>query len=370
MLSNSTNITNNTDELTHTLLIIDQCIRVYVLLVHVVYFIIVLRVKEFRAISFILVHHVNFVGFLFALLYCLYINSTLPNTGYLKIDRVLCTASEITWALIKYMQSNSLLMVATHRYLGVFKINLYRKLNKSRSRIIIVIGSMWLIALLLVISSKFIFDTKPGKVFCFDGFSAHLENSIYYLFFPGVIGVLLPNVTLIVFYIRIFTKLNRLALKTGRKRQSNFIRTDTSDQSSDLSKIKSTQEKAQSFKSFQLSIKRKLSNDFLSTKYRNKNEPKDKRGERSRAKMLITMSITITLISLSFLFMSTANIFVHFKDKWLKCALIGRIITLLLQSLIPIFSLIFHPAVSKFFSTLFVSSQIIQGKIDVSRSLK
>lgn len=198
----------------HVLNYVDYTIRAMGLLVHLVYFLLLLRVVEMRKITLVYLHHVNLISFLYCVHYMFYIKTRNPNLGNDYVDDIICTLSELFWTNIKIMRIFSLLLLSTYRYLAVFKINTYKRLNNSKLAILGAILITWLVSLCLSLSVKYSLQTSYTIWFCIDGKSDNMINSIvYYSLF--VAFVIFSSVGICIAYVAITRKLNGLSVKTN-----------------------------------------------------------------------------------------------------------------------------------------------------------
>ena len=89
----------------------DYTIRITSLLTYSFYFLCVICIKELRVISLIYVHHINFYGLIFSILYCIYIIGKKVDFKNESINSIFCSISEILWASLKYLRSFSILFL-------------------------------------------------------------------------------------------------------------------------------------------------------------------------------------------------------------------------------------------------------------------
>jgi hypothetical protein len=170
------------DDLISLLAFLDYATRVFCLLTHLAYLLILLLNKELHERSMVQKHHTNLIGLLIGLHYCAWIGSSLPNTGNQALDVILCIISEFFWATSKYARGYSVLVLAIYRLIAVYKLNLFKEFVKSKVLATVSILIVWAISSLIFVVSKSLTHTLPGHIMCHDGYSPTLQNSIdYYL---------------------------------------------------------------------------------------------------------------------------------------------------------------------------------------------
>ena len=98
---------------------IDNMTRGIMLTVHVIYFVAVSIFKDFQSIAYFNINHINLIGLLTGIHYCIWINSTIFYNQIISYS--FCSISEATWAILKFARTYSILTLAIYRYLAVFK---------------------------------------------------------------------------------------------------------------------------------------------------------------------------------------------------------------------------------------------------------
>lgn len=124
---------------------IDFTVRGFCLLIHVVYFIIVASCKDLKKLSFIPMHHACLIGFVTALNYCIWIPWDKPNTGNSTLNSILCSLSEVIWALTKYCRCYSILVLALYRLVAVLWVNLFKRIVNSIRVYLLTTILVWII---------------------------------------------------------------------------------------------------------------------------------------------------------------------------------------------------------------------------------
>ena len=139
-LNNSTNLIisklNNTPFLSmeDNLIIsyFDQTSQIISLLIHSGYFLIAFFVKCFHGRTHIYLHHVNVISLLYVIHFMFYFGSRSRSIKSSVKPEFLCTLSELSWSILKYLRMFSLTLLAVYRYWAVFKMKFYKKLNSKK----------------------------------------------------------------------------------------------------------------------------------------------------------------------------------------------------------------------------------------------
>lgn len=357
-LINSTNVTslliinNKTDFLASIHLVVnylDYAVRVYAVLVHLVYIFFIYYLKEFRNRTLVLLHHVNIVSFIYCLLFLFYIGSRFPSFSNKLIDDILCTMSEIVWAVVKLMRISSLLSLSLYRYLAVYHVHFYKFLNNNYLYLIQFIVIIWVVSISISIALKYLFQTTYSMYFCTDGYSTHLDYLIGY-FVVVILINLIFTVVIVALYIKILKKFKLLSDKV--KNKGNQIsplseptaNTNNNDNQSNI--------KPNNILSTQI-IPIKLTG-FLRRKRRNNDAKQEKFARQFIFLNLCVIISTVLAMMVNFMMVIAENPQFSSLDLQLEeLRPILRILFLLFQSCIPLMSLIFNPW-SFNFSKLFV----------------
>jgi hypothetical protein len=126
--------------------------------------------------------------------------------------------SELFWALLKNLRTYSIALIALHRLLAAFRPKLYACLNRSLCNILMPLFATYLWIILLVLGSKYAFNTTYGYLYCYDRFSVNFSDSVKYFVFNAAIGIAFPTVFAIVAYVFISKKLESMRLMNVNKR--------------------------------------------------------------------------------------------------------------------------------------------------------
>jgi hypothetical protein len=226
MLSLTVNITcNSTIDLksklaAEILVYLDTMVRIYSELLHLVYFLLVIFIKNQQTKNLLYVHHLNFISFAFNTHYFAYFNFTRPNIDKKLIEyRIVCTMSEILWSSLKNLRTNSIALIAFYRLISVFRIGVFMRLNQGKIPILLPLLIIYLWTALNVALPKFVFKTTYGPMYCFDGYSKVFLNSLGYFLYQSFLGILLPTMFAIGSYFLISKKFNSI-----KYLRSNFVR--------------------------------------------------------------------------------------------------------------------------------------------------
>ncbi|CAF0867405.1 unnamed protein product [Brachionus calyciflorus] len=203
---------------------IDLIIRLLSLIIHLVYFLIILLNKPLRSITYLYMHHVNLISLVYILHYVAYFtNRTVYLSDDLKIEFIFCTLSELTWSFLYYTRTYSILLLAIYRYLAVFYINIYKNLNSSIYKILIPLGMVWLSATLFILILKFSLQTTHSIFFCSPGFSNDLTIIIVNFCLVNIFCNLVPISLVVFIYLKILKKLRNI------NKNLSFGKKDTKD---------------------------------------------------------------------------------------------------------------------------------------------
>ena len=227
-LSNKTNVTTTyssvLNPIGHDVLAIniifqfDAVLRFYSFFVHIFYFFLVCKIPELQRISLLYVHHTNVISFLFNLHYIVYYDYLHPNFADQNLNNIICTISEVAWAMLKLLRTYSIAQIALYRLIAVFKVNIYRKMNKSKLSLVFPLIGVYLLCAIIFLATKYGFHTTYGQLYCFDGFSPVVADSIGYFAVNAVLGFIIPVVFAVLAYELIKRKLAKLSAKTEKKK--------------------------------------------------------------------------------------------------------------------------------------------------------
>ena len=343
--SNNTvyNITDGLQTFVNILLGLDIASRCLSLASHLVYFIIILSIKELRAISLIYMHQVNFYGLLFILHFCAYIGTNNPVFENQTLDVVLCTMSEIAWSALKYLRSYSVLLLAIFRMVAVVNSHLFRKWVKSPKWIVSCMMAQILLCVLLTVLSKLVIQTTYGDVLCDDGYNVNFYVGLYYFLLTSIFGMFFPCMLVTMFYI--YTKYAMSLYPVYHNRSTrNSVRLANSSLSiffhSSLSTIKMNGQTQNP--------------QNISLRFPKKNLS----GKAQLARQFLIINFCLLLSLFAFILLNLANLIEEFNSEWFHFRLIIRIISILSGEIVPIVFLNGNPSVRDQLKFKFLSRKV------------
>ena len=204
---------------------INIIVAIITLVLHLVYFIIVIFSDELKKRTYLYANHAIAASIFYPILMTIYLFISYPNTADPNLNRILCTLTEIGWVFTKYIRMYSILLIALYRYLAVFYIKWYKKINDSNVLLISPLIIVWVISIFCPIVSKLIFQTDVSPSMCLDGNSQSFGMTLGYFFFNYTIMIFAPAVSILFIYVWITRKLNSMSSKfhtpTGSKTLQN-----------------------------------------------------------------------------------------------------------------------------------------------------
>lgn len=268
-------------------------------------------------------------GLVYCVLFLFYIETNYP-TFTENINNLLCSINEVFWIVIKIMRIISIFLLAFYRYLATFYINIFRLLNKSSTHFLTLIIFSWMFAIGLSFLIKYSFQTTYSIWFCTDGYSESITNSIGYYVVLLALNIAL-NVGVILIYLRILSKLKKFARKAKKF-----------DKNINLNLENITQNEMVNVSSI-FSLRHKDSRQVVII------ESKRVSKEHSFAKQFIIINVFVVLGTIFSMLVNFSKVIaahpylMHLDKEFEMIRPILRIISLFLQSLIPILSLVSYP---------------------------
>ena len=365
-MNSSSNGTNSSqsmsiDLFTQIMNHVDQVNRIVSALLFIIYFLLVICLKELRTLNLLYVHHANFVGFLFVLMYLVYFNAMLPNTGNAQLNDALCQLTEYIWGILKYLRAYSILLIALYRLAAVKYVNLFKLVNKSYFNILVPIAVEWLFSVVHFLAIKFAFGTTYGNSFCIDGYSTSFESTLGYLIVSSTICILVPFVIITIIYLVVRSTLLNSAAKMRNRSMSEqkMSEVSTSDKPKAFS-LPNLSFRNVSFKSNEPTASSSNGRRRSSTAAKKKSEL---RKNRQFSLQLISLNICYAIcFSMSFI-LSFRYVISDFNQKFLYVRQILRILNVLFQAMIPVLSIMFNPNIklSKLGRKLQTNSKVHQN---------
>lgn len=201
------------DHLKNILHTFDIVVRFISLVLHIIFILVFIVSKSYRISSLLFINNANIVSFLYTGLMCSYSFSRYPAFQNENLNKILCSISEILWASMKYLRVYSILLIAVYRYIAVFKMKLFKKINKSVKLIISPILVLWIATLVVPVAIKYMLNTKNYYLYCLDGYSDVFLNRFLYFLLNLILSIITPSILILFIYIFIIKRLNSLGLK-------------------------------------------------------------------------------------------------------------------------------------------------------------
>lgn len=109
----------------------DTFVRFLGLFSNIFYFLVLITWKQKQKLDYFHVHHLNFVGLIVRILVVSWAFNFYPTFENQSLNRVLCFVSETLWGTLKHVRAYSILLLAIHRYIAVFKLGLFKNISNS-----------------------------------------------------------------------------------------------------------------------------------------------------------------------------------------------------------------------------------------------
>jgi hypothetical protein len=223
-MNSTENISNTSrDYLFDTLIQIDNLSNYLALLIHFAYYLLILTSAEIRTRSFLYVNHATITSSFFIISLFGYMFGNEPDFPDPTLNGILCSFSELFWPFAVYIRSYSILLIAIYRYLAVFKLNLFKKINSSLWYLTAPLLVAWTLSIVFPLLLKYSLQTTYSSIFCFDGYSPHYLITIVYFVLNNLLNVSLPSLAILIIYWRILSKLKHLKknLNSSTKQNAN-----------------------------------------------------------------------------------------------------------------------------------------------------
>lgn len=303
----------------------DVFLRIYSACVHIFYFVLIFKIRSMRTKTSFYAHHVNLVSFLFNLHYIVYYDYVRPNFKSELANRVMCTLSEVIWAVLKNLRTYSIALIAFYRLLALFKNSYYKFINSSVMSLLLPLWVVyaWVVGLFVV--TKCSLGTTYGPLYCFDGYSAAFFNSFVYFLVHSCVGIILPTAFTVVVYVVILKKIRLVSVKYDPHEfvgGSNSAHKKRSTSSSSLSNVTvfvpaNRLLKLKNYKKFQLQL----------------------------SKQFLLMDVCEIVSSLMVIGLGMRYIFPNLNEYYNVVRFSLRTVNLLTQSFIPIISIVYNPII-------------------------
>jgi large-conductance mechanosensitive channel len=186
------------------------------LISNIVYFLILVFLKDVKKVSLFQIHHINMIGFFQNALVIAW--SFYKNEKYYETSS-LCYISEILWGTLKFVRAYLVLILALYRYFAVKKPTFYKKVHTSFKYAIVTGSIPWLTSFCIFFISKYSIKSTSGYM-CLDGNGNDMQVIITYFVISNTLGFLLPALSVIFLYIKIINELSKR--KQMRQRPSHL----------------------------------------------------------------------------------------------------------------------------------------------------
>ncbi|CAF0906131.1 unnamed protein product [Brachionus calyciflorus] len=320
---NSSNSTQKIDYLFEVIIRIDHTFRYASVLVHIVYFIVMILSKELKKRTFLFTNHACLVSVVYCLITLYFTFNDHPSFGNETINEIICSIIEIGWIFSSYIRMYSILLIAVYRYIAVFNVKLYKTINYSNFYLISPIIVVWFISISLPFISKYLFGTSVSPFLCLDGFSTIFSNTLMYFFFNYFFMIITPSVVIIFIYSKIILKLSSLGLNVKRSRFEKIF---------EKSQIKFEPRTIMEIKNFKK--QKRFANQFILMCF-----------------SVIASSIVLSIFTLRNLIPNFLQIFFYWRP-------IFRVYILSAICIIPILGLFYHPNRSNLIKRVLKSNSI------------
>jgi hypothetical protein len=344
-VTNSSVIESAPDRLLAALSFLDNLVRCYSIFIHLIFFVVLVFSKKLHTRELLYVNHCTIVNSFYSFMFFFYMFSDRPNFPDQTLNSILCSMSEIAWPFSHFIRMYSILLIAAYRFLAVFKMNIYKKVNDSIISLIIPIGLVWIISLGIPISLKKIFGTISSRIFCSDGNSDSQMTIIFYVCFHYLFVMIIPSVCIITIYILIILKLKKLHKKVNKRGQMTI-------------------DVEQSISIYRTNMQRVRNNSLEITQSANftnaskpKGEPTTKK-HRKFANQFIIMCCCVLAISFVTAIFSLRNVIENYATLFVYWRPVLRVYILCTLSIIPLISLYFHPDRARLMKKIFSKRKI------------
>jgi hypothetical protein len=337
-MNSSINITRNTtvigpesvdDVLWRVLTVIDVIARSYGVSIHLFYIFILIISKKLQTRTMLYVNHAIITNSFYVTIMFMYLFSDRPRTDNQIFNEFVCTVSEIIWGSSLYLRIYSILLIAIYRYLAVFKIYSYKKMNDSLTYLIGPIIIVWLFSVGCPIILKNSLGTTPNPVFCLDGNSTIFLNTVLYFCIMYTLMLLLPTIAIFVLYSMIMIRLRQMGRKLRHAGSNSFSHSDAR-----------THNKTQTNTQAQFSTDENYSN--INNKNNNMKNSTKLNKEKKFANQFILMCISVIVSDLVVSIFSVRGIIPNYFAIFFYWRPILRSTLQIAFSLIPIISIYYN----------------------------
>lgn len=293
----------------------DHVFRYYCFIVHLVFIVVLMFSPQIRTKNMLYANHATIMNICYPITFLIFIPGPTINYPDPKINQILCSIIGYYREFSYLIRPYSILIIAIYRYIGVFHLTLFDRINNSYVLLLTPIGLAWLISIVLPIIITSVLKTKESAILCLSGQSESVLISVLYFVINYSIQVFIPNTAIIVIYVKIMRHLKRIQNKI-KPRESLWTSSLTG--STDGSRT------------------RRVSR-------------LDSHKEKSFALHFFLMCASVLLTSAVFAVFYQNNVMPNYFVVLYYWLPVLRVIVLTGFSLIPIISLYFHPSRPRLF---------------------
>lgn len=329
---------------------LDASQRVFSLLTHLVYFILVIRFKKLRYKSYIFINHFIFANFLYCANYLFFIKSEMPHFSTSHINHFVCLSASFAWAIFKFSRYYSILLVSIHRFIAVYHLSLFKRINKSTFFIVYSISLVWIISTVIAFFSRSIFQTSYGTNNCFDGYSETFSQSLYYYMVTVIFGMAAPTFIVIIIYILIYKRLRYMSSKFFRKRTKSNKKKNCEDSASTYTNKDCPSSNCTNLRYFDPLAKTdtQITGSYRQTSSSNGTTFKTcKRTQTKFANQFLAINFCLIVGFVALSLASMRNLLADFNASQYHWIQIFRIMNIFTTSLIPLITLFYPTSVLK-----------------------
>lgn len=341
--SSGGNLSVQASPLFAALLTIDHIFRYYGVLISLIFILVFIFSPSMQTRHFLYVNHATIVSIMYPIIMFVFIFGNTPNTSDPNLNQILCTLSAYLREFANYIRPYSILLIAMYRYIAVFHLTFYQRINRSRLLLCIPILFVWVISLLFPICINRLLNTTSTSMLCINGNSESTLISILFFVVSFTIMMILPSIVTIFIYVQIMRELKMVrfrfrqvrtgkvtpivmnAATTSTHKKSNITNSNSSIRSSSVASIALV----------------------------------DRKKERQFAVHFILMCASVVLTNVVFSVFYQTNIMPNYFLVLYYYLPVLRILVAIGVSLLPISSLYFHPVRARFTDSLKQKFKII-----------
>lgn len=336
-LTLNSSIIQNEDVLFNILLTIDHIFRYTSVLIHLVYLTVLIFSKDLHKRTMLFINHATLTNSIYCIITFYFIFGDRPNFNDQTVNNIICSIIEIGWIFATYIRMYSILLISVYRYLAVFKLKLYKKLNGSRLAMWSLLFTLWIISIGMPLFAKYMFQTTTSSVLCLDGFSTSFSNTLMYFFFNYGFMILGPSVVIVYIYATIIKKLRALC--------GSFEPSKSTKPSNKVFKIEIQENGSTNYTTSE-------TNQVLPRvgTIQNYGEFRNAKKQKRFANQFFFMCLSVIASSIVLSIFTLRNVIPNFLNVFYYWRPVLRIYILSAISIVPLLSLYYHPSKIKFCS--------------------